>query len=98
MDLIGPWEVKVRNRLVTCNALTVIDTTTNLVKITHVDNKTCAHVTNKLCQCWLSRYPRPQRIVHDGGGEFTGNEFRELCRSFDGLKIPNQLQNIHSQM
>ena len=76
MDLIGPWEVKVKSRLVTFDALTVIDTATNLVKISRVDNKTCAHVTNKLKQCWLSRYPRPQRIVHDEGGEFTGREFR----------------------
>ena len=68
VDFIGPWEVKVMNRLVTFNALTVIDTMTNLVKITCVDNKTCAHATNKLRQCWLSRYPRPQRIVHDGSG------------------------------
>ena len=34
-----PWEVKVRNRLVTFNTLIVTDTTTNLVKITRVDNK-----------------------------------------------------------
>ena len=88
MDLIGPWEVKVRNRLLTFNALTVIDTTTNLVKITRVDTKTCANVTNKLRQCWLSRYPHPQRIVHDGGGEFTGHGFKELCRAFGGLKDP----------
>ena len=72
----------------TFNALTVIDTTTNLVEITCVDNKTCAHVTDKLRQCWLSRYPRPQRIVHDGGGEFTGHEFKSLCKAFGGLKDP----------
>ena len=63
VDLIDPFEVKERNRLMTFNALTMIDATTNLVKITRVDNKTCAHVTNKLRQCWLSRYPRSQCIV-----------------------------------
>ena len=83
-----PWEVKVRNRLVTFNTSTVIDTTTNLVKTTRVDNKKCAHVTNKLRQCWISRYPPPQRIVHDDGGKFTGHEFKHMCRAFGGLKAP----------
>ena len=88
MDLIGPWEVKVRNRLVTFDTLTVIDMTTNLVEGTRVDTKTCANVTNKLRQCWLSRYPCPQHIVHDGSREFTGHEFKELCGAFGGLKDP----------
>ena len=67
---------------------------TYLVKITWVDNKTCAHVTNKLRHCWLSRYSRPQRIVHDGDGEFTGHEFKDtdiMCQAFGGLKTPNPL-------
>ena len=85
---ICPWEAKVRNRLVTSNALTVIDTTTHLVEITRIDDKTRAHVTNTLRQCWLSRYPCPQHIVHDGSREFTGHEFKELCGAFGGLKDP----------
>ena len=83
VDLIGPWEIKAKNRPVQFNALRTIDTTTNLVKTTRVDNKTCAHITHKFRQCWFSRYPRLQCIVYDGGGELTGQEFKELCQAFD---------------
>ena len=69
VDLIGPWEIKVKSRLVTFNALTVIDTATNLVEISRVDNNTCAHKTNKLKQCWLFRYSCLHRTVHDGEGK-----------------------------
>ena len=88
VDLIGPWKVKIRNKVVTFNALTAIDTASNLVEIIRVDNKTCRHVTDKLRQCWLSRHPCPQRIVHDGGGEFVGHEFKELCRAFGDISDP----------
>jgi hypothetical protein len=40
----------------------------------------------KYAQCWLSRYPWPQRCVHDPGTEFTGPEFQTLlenCRIKD---------------
>ena len=51
VDLKRPWEVKAKKQLVTFNSPTLIDTTTTLVKITHVDDKTCVHVTDKLRQC-----------------------------------------------
>ena len=34
-----------------------------------------------------------QRIVHNGGGEFTGHEFKEICRAFGGLKDPQSTAN-----
>ena len=98
VDLIGRWEGKVRKISMTLNALTVIDATTNLVKITRIDDKTCAYVTNKLRQCWRPRYSRPQHIVHDGGGEFTGHEFKNLCQVFGRLKDPQSTAKTYSQM
>lgn len=88
VDLIRPWEIKIRNRSVTFSALTIIDTTTNLVEMVRIENKTRAYITNKFRQCWLSRYPRPQRTVHDGGGEFTGHKFKTMCTNFGELKDP----------
>eukprot|EP00804_Cyclotella_cryptica_P009095 CCRYP_003175-RB/>CCRYP_003175-RB protein AED:0.38 eAED:0.38 QI:0/0/0/1/0/0/2/0/302 len=35
-----------------------------------------AHVHDKFTQCWLCRYPRPVRCVHDKGGEFIGSAFQ----------------------
>ena len=46
MEPIDPWEIKGKNRLVTFNTLTILDTMNNLVKITYVDNKTCVRAIN----------------------------------------------------
>ena len=80
MDLIGPWIVQVRGRPHEFDALTCIDTVTNLVELIRVDDKTSETISRRYAQCWLSRYPWPQRCVHDPGGEFTGAEFQTLLQ------------------
>ncbi len=62
------------------SALTAIDTVTNLVELIRVDNKYSETIARKYAQCWLSRYPWPQRCVHDPGTEFTGPEFKTLLK------------------
>ena len=47
VDLIGPWEVKVHNKTYEFNALTCIDTASNLTELTRIDNKTSRHVRDK---------------------------------------------------
>jgi hypothetical protein len=81
VDLIGPWVVQVHGNPYEFDALTVIDTVTNLVELIRVDDKTSGNVARKYAQCWLSRYPWPQRCVHDPGGEFTGIEFQTLLEN-----------------
>ena len=73
--------VQVRGNPYEFDALTVIDTVTNLVELIRVDDKTSGNVARKYAQCWLSRYPWPQRCVHDPGGEFTGIEFQTLLEN-----------------
>jgi hypothetical protein len=80
VDLIGPWVVQVRGNPFEFDALTVIDTVTNLVELIRVDKKTSDIVARKYVQCWLSCYPWPQRCVHDPGGEFVGVEFQTLLK------------------
>jgi hypothetical protein len=53
IKLIGPWKVKVNGQQVEFNALTCNDTTSNLVKLICVDNKTAKHKCDKLMQSWL---------------------------------------------
>eukprot|EP00804_Cyclotella_cryptica_P019353 CCRYP_006199-RA/>CCRYP_006199-RA protein AED:0.31 eAED:0.37 QI:0/0/0/1/0/0/4/0/415 len=65
IDLIGPWEVKVNSQKVEFNALTCIDTVSNLVELITNENKTARHIRNKFTQCWLCHYPRPMHCVHD---------------------------------
>ena len=81
VDLIGPWIVQVRGRPYEFDALTCIDTVTNLVELIRVDDKTSETISRRYAQCWLSRYPWPQRCVHDPGGEFTGAEFQTLLQN-----------------
>jgi hypothetical protein len=44
IDLIGPWKVKVNGRQVEFNAMTCIDTASNLAKLIRIDNKTAEHI------------------------------------------------------
>jgi len=78
IDLIGPWKIKNGGRIIEFFALTCIDPVTNLVEIIRIRNKTAAHIRDQFSNVWLSRYPRPNRCVHDNGGEFTGAAFQEL--------------------
>ena len=96
IDLIGPWKVKVHGKLVEFNALTCIDTASNLVELIRVDNKTASHIRNKFVQSWLSRYPRPIRYVHDRGGEFIGQEFQWLLNMFSVKDVQSTAKNPQS--
>ena len=53
-------------------ALTCIDTVTNLAEISRITNKTSEYIAMKFENDWLVKYPRPERCIHDNGGEFTG--------------------------
>jgi len=81
VDLIGPWSIEVANEKLTFNALTCIDTVTNLVELVRIDNKSSQHIRNKFEQTWLARYPWPRRCIHDKGGEFTGEPFQRLLEA-----------------
>ncbi len=78
------------------SALTVIDTTTNLVELVRIDEKNSDEVARKYAQCWLARYPWPQQCVHDPGRKFTGIEFQTLlekCHITDACTSAKNLQS-----
>jgi hypothetical protein len=62
----------------TIRQITAIDTVTNLVELVRIDDKTSDNVSREYAQCWLARYPWPQRCIHDPGEELTGIEFQTL--------------------
>ncbi len=80
-DLIRPWTVQVHGNPYKFEALTVIDTVTNVVKLIRMDDKRPKTVAKKFAQCWLTRYPWPQRCVHDPGTEFTGPKLQMLLQT-----------------
>jgi hypothetical protein len=85
VDLIGPWTVQVCGRAYKFEALTVIDTVTNLVEQVRIERKNYDHTMQKFAQCWLTRYPWPQRCIHDPGGGFTGS------------RVPNPITELSHQ-
>ena len=60
VDLIGPWKITLNKEKYEFNALTSIDTVTNLVEIVRIDRKTSQHIRDKFAQSWLARYPWPK--------------------------------------
>ena len=63
VDLIGPWTCDVNEQQLEFKALTIMDTSTNLLEIIRIDNKTSANnITQQFAtNTWLSRYPWPYK-------------------------------------
>ncbi len=90
IDLIGVWKVKVNDRLVKFNALTCIDTASNLFELIRVDNKTAKHIHDKFTQSWLCQNPCPVWCLHDKGGEFIGQNFQWLLEVFSIKEVSSE--------
>jgi transposase InsO family protein len=78
VDMIGPWTLNVGGHSIEFRALTIIDTVTNLVELVRADNKRSETVARLFNNTWLSRYPRPMKVIHDQGTEFTGYAFQKV--------------------
>ena len=81
VDLIGPLTVLAKNGKFELNALTMIDPATGWFEVVAIKDRTAATVAAAFDDTWLSRYPRPQLIGFDGGGENKG-VFRELLINY----------------
>ena len=57
LQIIGPWTIQVRGNPYEFEALTVIDTVTNLVELVRIDDKRLQTVARKFAQCWLIVLP-----------------------------------------
>ena len=55
-----------------------MDTATNLLEIEPLRTKTALECAKAFDNGWLARYPRPVRVIHDEGSEFTGSAFQDL--------------------
>ena len=58
-----------------------------------LQNKTAAHVAQQFENCWLHRYPRPNKCIHDNGGEFIGWEFVQKMEQWGILDSPTTAYN-----
>ena len=87
---------EVNGRVVEFNALTYIDTTSNLEDLIRINEKSSVHVTEKFKQVWLARYPLMKCCVHDMVGEFIGGSFQRLLAHLnikDTQSISKHLQS-----
>ena len=79
LDCIGPWAINLRGgKQFKILALTTMDTATNLLEIEPLRTKTASECARAFDNGWLARYPRPVRVIHDQGSEFTGSAFQDL--------------------
>jgi transposase InsO family protein len=81
VDLIGPWRVKTPKGPRELRALTIIDPATGWFEMKEISDPTAASTSAALDDVWLSRYPRPQVIGYDGGGEFKA-DFAETIKNY----------------
>ena len=96
VDLIGPWQAKTEHFEGEFFALTCIDTTTNLSELVRITTKSSDNIARKFEQTWLARYPRPMRVIHDNGGEFTGYAFSHLLRVLNIRNVSTTSKNPQS--
>ncbi len=91
----SPYDKPVYSLSVDDNAISVCncDTTSMLLEIKHIENKTSAHITMLFENKWLSHYPRPLRVVHDPGGEFVGPEFQAMLIMNGIQAVPTTAKN-----
>jgi putative transposase len=93
VDLIGPWTLKVHGQEIEFNALTCIDPVSNLVELVRIENKSAAHVGMLFENTWVARYPKPERCVHDNGGEFIGADFIRILAVCGIKDVPTTVKN-----
>jgi RNase H-like domain found in reverse transcriptase/Integrase zinc binding domain/Reverse transcriptase (RNA-dependent DNA polymerase) len=93
VDLIGPWKIKIGNRLYHFQALTCIDPATGFAELIRIRNRSSEHVAILFENQWLSRYPRPERCIHDNGGEFIGWSFQQMLQNNQIKDVPTTVKN-----
>ena len=97
VDLWGPKTIHNKDgNIYKLHAMTMIDPTTGWFEIATLrDGKTAAEAQRLFDSVWIARYPRPNEIGFDGGGEFKA-EFRELCDNMGIKRKPSNAWNPQS--
>jgi hypothetical protein len=87
VDLLGPLTVKTPSGNKELLALTMIDPSPGWFEVKDVKDKSAREPMNIFDAIWCSRYPRPEYIGFDNGGEYK-NVFEELVNKY-GIKKKN---------
>ena len=65
--------------------MTFIDPATGWFEITEIKNKNTVNISHQVDVVWLTRYPRPRKIITDNGAEFK-KDFRTISTDY-GVKL-----------
>ena len=98
--MIGPWKIKClrgqKRIALAVQAITMVDKATSWPEIVSAPTKDSDYISHLFDRTWLCRYPRPVKVVHDIGGEFTGFEFQEMLSSYGIKGVPITVKNPRS--
>jgi hypothetical protein len=90
VDLVGLFTIRKPDKTDSLLALTMIDPAINTgwFEIVKATNKSATSIQDLFHSTWLARYPQPQFIVFDNGGEFK-REFKQMYMqdSYDKAKL-----------
>ena len=81
VDTIGPWRINKRGLNLKIRAMTMMDPVTNLLEIRQIPRKNGTQCALAFDHGWLSRYPKPVRVLHDAGPEFKIDWTNFLARA-----------------
>lgn len=95
LDMVGPWTVKTPTKTHELRALTMIDPATGWFEIKDVVSATAGEIQVAFDDVWLARYPRPQYLGFDNGGEYK-KEFEQLRCNYGMTKKPSLEYNPQS--
>ena len=74
------------------SAMTFIDPETGWFEIVEIPDKKSGTLSQLLEQVWLTRYPRPSKIIFDNGTEFK-KDFRYIIDDFGIKPTPTSVKN-----
>ena len=74
-------------------ALTMVDKATTWPEIALINTNSSKHVREIFDNEWLCRYPRPERVIHDNGNEFIGDEFQQMIKSYGMKAVDTSVKN-----
>jgi transposase InsO family protein len=97
VDLIGPYQIRQnknnKKKTLTLWCVTMIDPATGWIEIKEIPTKTADVVANLVEQTWLTRYPKPDKLIHDQGGEFKAEFAEMICKDYGIKRHPISTRN-----
>ena len=94
VDLIGPYEFNHKGKSsTTLKAVTMIDPATSCFEVQQYSDKQAITIANIVEMEWISRYPRPVKVIFDRGNEFMGQDFRSMLTDYGIRKKPISTRN-----